>query len=33
MAYQGQTAVIVGGTGGIGYATARELLTHEIVVR
>lgn len=26
MAYRGQTAVITGGTGGIGYAIARQLL-------
>lgn len=32
MAYQGQTAVIVGGTGGIGYATARQLLNEGLTV-
>lgn len=33
MAYRGQTAVIVGGTGGIGYAIARQLLIEKTAVR
>lgn len=33
MAYRGQTAVITGGTGGIGYAIARQLLCAGAAVR
>lgn len=33
MAYNGKTAVITGGTGGIGMATARHLLQEGLAVR
>lgn len=33
MAFHGQTAVITGGTGGIGYAIARQLLNEQAAVK
>lgn len=33
MAYSGKTAVVTGGTGGIGFACARHLLNEGLIVR